>query len=93
MCKFKSDTRDRIYKSYVSKCLQNISSNTAKSSGGSYIKKSYDEIIEKIDNQSVISNNKGHKVQTSEQVIAEVVAKCGIKLKINRKEDKNSESI
>ena len=58
MCKFKSDTRDRIYKSYVSKCLQNISSNTAKSYGGSYIKKTYEKKKKKIDNQSVISNKK-----------------------------------
>lgn len=87
MCKFKAEARDRIYKSYVSNCLQNIASNTAKSSGGSYIQKTYDQIIENMEKKV-----NAREELTSEQIIAEVVAKCGIKLKVNRKGEKDIES-
>lgn len=85
VCKFKAETRDRIYKSYVSNCLQNIASNTAKSSGGSYIRKTYEQIIKDME-------KKANEEQTPEQIIVGVVAKCGIKLKVNRKEEKDIES-
>lgn len=86
--KFKAEARDKIYKSYVSNCLQNIASNTAKSSGGSYIQKTYAQIIENMEKKATT-----HEEPTAEQIISEVVAKCGIKLKLNRKGEKDSESI
>lgn len=86
--KLKAETREKTYKFYISNCLQNIASNTAKSSGGSYIKKTYGQIIENIEKKFNANEEK-----TPEQIIAEVVAKCGIKLKINGKEEKNIESI
>lgn len=51
--------KDDAYKEYVAECLRIIGENTAKYSGGGYIKVKYSEII----------NPKPHETRTSKEII------------------------
>lgn len=79
-CKIKEKTKERIYKSYVTDCLSIIASNTAKMGGGTVTKKSYSEIIKKIDELDV-DNKKVKKPKSADSIIFGIVAKGGLKLK------------
>lgn len=84
----KQEAKEKIYRSYVTGCLKVIACNTAKIGGGAVIKKSYDDIINKIDKVGAYSKNIQPK-QNTDQIIATVVAKGGLRLIDNtRKEDK-----
>ena len=52
--------------------------------GGSVIKKSYDEIIEKIDKTGIFAKQV-KKAETVEQIVATVISKGGLKLIDNTK--------
>lgn len=43
---YKKQNEEKLYKLYVTNCLQAISENTAKNIGGKYISKIYSDIIE-----------------------------------------------
>lgn len=68
--------KQEIYKIYVSDVLRIISENTAKISGGSYIKKRYIDMVE--------TNNKQVKTKKSDRpardIIDDVVKNTGIKV-------------
>lgn len=69
-------------------CLKLIVSNTAKMGGGAVIKKSYDDIIKKIDDVGVYKKNVQQK-ETADQIVSKVIAKGGLRLIDNtRKEEK-----
>ncbi len=87
-CKIKEEAKEKIYKTYTTHCLKSIVGNTAKMGGGSIIKKSYDELIAKID-KSDIYRNKVETKENADQIVATTVAKLGLKLIDNtRKEEK-----
>lgn len=88
MCKIKQEAKGKIYKSYVTGCLKAIVGNTAKMGGGAIIKKSYDDIIKKIDDTGIYKKDI-KPIKTADQIAAEVVAKGGLRLIDNtRKEEK-----
>lgn len=87
LCKIKEESKDRIYKSYVTNCLKSVSGNTARMGGGSVIKKSYDEIIEKIDKTGIFAKQV-KKPETAEQIASTVIARGGLKLIDNTKKRK-----
>ena len=84
----KQESKDKIYRSYVTECLKLIVGNTAKIGGGSAIKKSYDDIISKIDKTDIYNRKKIEPKKNADQIVATVVAKCGLRLIDNtRKEE------
>lgn len=88
--KVKQEAKDKIYRSYLTGCLRLIVSNTAKMGGGSVIKKSYDDIIEKIDKTDIYTK----KVETKEnadQIVANTVAKLGLRLIDNTRKGENKQ--
>lgn len=85
----KQEAEEKIYRSYVTRCLKLIVSNTAKMGGGSVIKKSYDEIIKKIDKANIYGTKKTEPKQNADQIVATVVAKFGLKLIDNTRKEEN----
>ena len=67
-----------------------IASNTAKFGGGASIKKSYDEIIDKIDNTGIYAKYVP-KQKTADQITASVIAKGGLRLIDNTRKGENKE--
>lgn len=80
----KKEARNRIYRSYLTECLKLIVNNTAKMGGGTVIKKSYNDIIAKIEN-----TEKPELKQNADQIVSKVIARGGLRLIDNtRKEEK-----
>lgn len=80
--KLKQESKEEVYRNYVCNCLKVIAQNTAKQSGGTVITKSYFEIV-----SGVEEIKKKSKPKTAEQVVAEVMAKGGLKLNRKGKEE------
>lgn len=80
----KKEAKNKIYRSYLTECLKLIVSNTAKIGGGTVIKKSYNDIIAKIEN-----TEKPELKQNADQIVSKVIARGGLRLIDNtRKEEK-----
>ena len=88
ICKIKDESKEHLYRVYVTNCLQAIANNTAKIGGGSVIKKSYMDIIEKIENASIYSGNV-QPTKTADQIVATTVAKLGLRLIDNTRKEEN----
>lgn len=89
-CKIKQEAKETIYKSYTTNCLKSIVGNTAKMGGGSIIKKSYDEIIKKIEKTDIYSREI-QKQKTVDEIAADIIAKGGLKLIDNTRKGENKE--
>ena len=68
--------RQEIYKIYVSDALRIIAENTAKFSGGSYLKKRYIDLIGDDKN----NKNKNLENKSAREIIDKVVNDSGIKV-------------
>lgn len=68
--KIKEDAEEDLYKRYVARCLRIITENTAKLSGGNYMKAEYDDIL----------HPKPQDNRTAEEIVADVIAKAGIEV-------------
>lgn len=66
----KEQQREDLYRSYVTDCLQNISENTAKQSGGAYVSARFADLIKPkpVDNR------------TAEEVVADVAKAAGLEV-------------
>lgn len=62
--------------------------NTAKMGGGVVIKKSYDEIIDKIDKTGIYSKDV-QKPKTADQIASDIIAKGGLRLIDNTRKGEN----
>lgn len=74
--------------SYVTNCLKTIVGNTAKIGGGAVVKKSYDEIIKKIDRAGIYEKDV-QKPKTADQITSDVIAKGGLRLIDNTRKEEN----
>ena len=66
----KDDIKNGLYRSYISRCLRILTENTAKISGGKYIKDNFDDII----------NPKPKDSRTAEEIIAGIITQAGIEV-------------
>lgn len=81
LCKIKEETKQKLYKSYVTNCLKGIASNTAKFGGGITMKKTYAESIKKIEDINIFARKTETKQNiTAEQIIVDIIAHGGLKL-------------
>lgn len=71
MARFNERAKTKAYRIYVTDALRFVAENTARYTGGSYIKARYSDMIEpkKQDNR------------TCEEITADVVARCGLVVK------------
>lgn len=68
--KIKADTEDELFRIYMARCARMITENTAKLSGGGYLKVDYEDIIDP----------KPQDKRTAEEIVADVIAKAGIEV-------------
>ena len=70
MARYSQYQRDVAYRVFVSDCLRIMTENTAKYSGGSYVKHRYADIMKprRVDNR------------TAEQIVADVVKLAGLEV-------------
>lgn len=66
-----NEQKKLTYQMYVSECLRIITENTAKLSGGEYIRQKYQDIV----------NPRHQETKSCEEITAEVVKKCGLVVK------------
>lgn len=66
----KERQREDLYREYITDCLQNISENTAKQSGGAYVSARFADLLKPkpVDNR------------TAEQVVADVARAAGLEV-------------
>ena len=66
----KEQQREDLYRRYVTECLQNISENTAKQSGGAYVSARFADLVKPkpVDNR------------TAEEVVADVAKAAGLEV-------------
>jgi hypothetical protein len=66
----KEQQREDLYRRYVAECLQNISENTAKQSGGAYVSSRFADLARPrpVDNR------------TAEEVVADVAKAAGLEV-------------
>lgn len=67
-----------IFENYACNCLKILTKNTAITTGGGYVEKSYFDIINKIEGPK-------KKQKNSTQIISDVMAKGGLKFNKKRK--------
>lgn len=72
----KSDFKQEIFNAYVCETLKIVTENTAKYSGGGYIKIKYTDLLSKIDQ----TQNK-EPPKNADEIIANTLAKAGLKIK------------
>ena len=63
---FRKETEEKAYRFYVANCLQVITKNTAMASGGNYISKSLNEIL----------NPPKEETRSKQEIINTLKAKC-----------------
>jgi hypothetical protein len=66
----KERQREDLYREYIADCLQNISENTAKQSGGAYVSARFEDLVKP----------KPVDHRTAEQVVADVAAGAGLEV-------------
>lgn len=68
--RIKEQKENEFYRLYVAECLRIISENTAKTAGGGYMSKSFDEII----------NPKPTDSRSAEEIINDITKNAGIEV-------------
>lgn len=66
----KERQREDLYREYIADCLQNISENTAKQSGGAYVSARFADLVKP----------KPVDHRTAEQVVADVAMAAGLEV-------------
>ncbi len=68
--KIKQDAEDALYRLYIARCARVITENTAKASGGGYIKADFDDIL----------HPKAKDTRTGDEIAADVIERAGLEV-------------
>lgn len=66
----KSMVDEDVYRNYTAECLRVLTENTAKYAGGNVVTVKYTDIV----------NQKPKDARTGEEIAADVIKKCGLKV-------------
>jgi hypothetical protein len=68
--KIKKDHEDELYRGYMARCARILTENTARLSGGGYLKVEYEDII----------NPKPQDTRTADEIVQDIIAQAGIEV-------------